>query len=84
MVKTISPARLKDVKGKFAFLWRLLVGEVTRREFFDTDKVVAINLEKEESIAFVDRNDDLWELFRNSKGRYVVKRLRDRRAGRVG
>ena len=43
--------------------------------------MVAINLKKEESIVFMDRNDNLWELFRNKKGRYFVRRLGDRKHG---
>jgi hypothetical protein len=84
MVKILSPAYLKSVKGRLVILWKSLMAEIAKKEFFDTDKVVVIALKKKESVAFVDRNDDLWELFRNRKGRYVVKRLRDRRGDRVG
>jgi len=55
------------------------MAKVSKKEFLDIDKVVVIDLGRQESIAFVYRNDDLWELFRNRKGRYFVKRLRDRR-----
>jgi len=84
MVKMLSPTRLRSAKGRLAILCRLLMARISKIEFFDTDKVVVINLGRQESIAFVDRNDDLWELFRNRKGRYFVKRLRDRRGDRVG
>jgi len=55
--------------------------EVSKKQLFDNDKMVAINLKKEESIVFMDRNDNLWELFRNKKGRYFVRRLEDRKHG---
>lgn len=79
MVKLLSPTRLKSAKGRLAILCRLLMAKVSKKEFLDIDKVVVIDLGRQESIAFVYRNDDLWELFRNRKGRYFVKRLRDRR-----
>jgi hypothetical protein len=79
MVKILSPTYLKSAKSWVAVLCRLLMAKNLKKEFFNTDKVVVIALKKKESVAFVDRNDDLWELFRNSEGRYVVKRLRDRK-----
>jgi hypothetical protein len=79
MVKIVSPARLRSWKVRFAVFWRLLEGKVCRREIVDVDRVVAIDLRREESIALMDRNDQMWEVFKNRKGRYVVRRLRERR-----
>jgi hypothetical protein len=46
----------------------------------ERDKVMR-GLKREESIALVDKNDCLWELSKNKKGRYVVRRLRDKKHG---
>jgi hypothetical protein len=79
MVKIVSPARLKGLRGRLAVLCRLLTGEIGKKELFDTDKMVAISLKGEESMAFIDKDDRLWELSKNTKGRYAVRRLKDRR-----
>jgi len=81
MGKILSPLRLKDIECKLGVLFKLLMVEVSKKQLFDNDKMVAINLKKEESIVFMDRNDNLSELFRNKKGRYFVRRLKDRKHG---
>jgi hypothetical protein len=58
-----------------------LTGESFKRELFDTDKMVTINLKREESIVLMDRDDNLWELFKNKKGRYNLKKLKGKQHG---
>jgi hypothetical protein len=81
MVEIKSPVRLKNLEGKFGVLFKALMAEGSRKELFDTDKMMAINLKKEESIALIDRNEDFWELFRNKKGHYSIRKLNDKRNG---
>jgi len=81
MGKISSPLWLKDVEGKLGVLFKLLTAEGSRKQLFDTDKIVAIDLKKEESIVFIDRNDDLWELSKNRKGHYVLRILREKKHG---
>jgi hypothetical protein len=71
-----SPVRAKDLEGKFHVLFKTLVGaDGSRKELFDTDKMVTLNLKKGEGIALIDEKGRFWELYRNSKGRYFLKRL---------
>jgi hypothetical protein len=81
MGKISSPLQLKDTEGKLGVLFKLLMFEGSKKQLFDTDKMVAINLKKEESIVFMDRDGNLWELSRNKNGRYLVRRLRDKKHG---
>jgi len=60
-------------------LFKVFMTEGLKKELFDTDKMVAINLRKEESIALIDRNDNFWELCRNKKGCYSIRKLKDKR-----
>lgn len=71
-----SPVKLKDLEGRLGIVFKLLTGEGFKKELFDTDKIVTINLKKEESIVLMDRNDNLWELFKNKKGRYNLRKLK--------
>jgi len=57
------------------------MGEGSKGELFDTDKMVTINLKREESVVLVDRDDNLWELFKNRKGHYKLRRLKGRGHG---
>jgi hypothetical protein len=77
MVEIKSPVCLKDLEGKFGILFKVIMAEGVKEELFDTDKMVAINLKREERIALIDKNENFWELFRNKKGRYRIRRLRD-------
>jgi len=81
MGKILSSLQLKDTEGKLGVLFKLLMLEGSQKQLFDTDKMVTTNLKKEESIVFMDRDDNLWELSRNKKGRYFVRRLRDKKHG---
>jgi len=81
MVEIKAPVRLKDLEGRLSILFKLLIGEGLKKELFDTDKMVTINLKREESIVLMDREDDLWELFKNKKGHYNLKRLKGKQHG---
>jgi len=71
-----SPVRAKDLEGKFHVLFKALVGaDGSRKELFDTDKMVTLEVKKGECIALIDEKGRFWELCRNSKGRYFLKRL---------
>jgi hypothetical protein len=76
MVEIKAPLRLKDLEGRLAILFRLLIGDGSKKELFDTEKMVMIKLKRQESIVLMDRNDNLWELFKNKKGHYKLKRLK--------
>jgi len=81
MVEIKAPVRIKDLEGKIGVAFKLLSGEGFKKELFDTDKMVAINLKREESIVLMDRSDNFWELFRNKRGRYNLKKLKGRQHG---
>lgn len=78
MVEIKSPVRLKDLEGKFGVLFRLFMAEGQKKVLFDTDKMVAINLKKEECIALIDKNENFWELSRNKRGQYIIRRLKSK------
>jgi hypothetical protein len=78
MVEIKSPVRLKDLEGKFGILFKVLMAERLKKELFDTDKIVAINLKREECIALIDKNENFWELLRKKKGRYTIRRLKNK------
>lgn len=73
--------KLKNLEGRFHILFKSLMGEGSKGELFDTDKMVTINLKREESVVLVDRDDNLWELFKNRKGHYKLRRLKGRGHG---
>jgi hypothetical protein len=79
MVKIKAPIRLKDLECKLGILFKSLVATVSKKELLDTKKIVAISLKREESIVLMDGNDNLWELFKNRKGHYRLKRLKGNR-----
>jgi len=80
-VEMKSPVRLKDLEGKFGILFKVLMAEGQKKEIFDTDKVVAINLKREECIALIDKNENFWELLRNKNGHYSIRRLKGKHFG---
>jgi hypothetical protein len=81
MVEIKSPVKLKDLEGKLGVLFKSLIAGVSKKKLLDTEKMIAINLKREDSIVLMDRNDNLWELFRNKKGHYNLKKLKARRYG---
>jgi len=78
MTEIKSPVRIKDLEGRFGISFKGFMAKGSKRELSDTEKVVVIKLEKEECIALIDANDNFWELCRNKKGRYGIKRLDDK------
>jgi hypothetical protein len=78
MVEVKAPVRFKDLECKLGVLFKSLLVGVSKKELIDTEKIVAINLKREESIVLMDKNDALWELFRDRKGHYSLKRLRNK------
>jgi len=76
MVDIKAPAKLKKLECKLGILFKPLVAEASKEELLDTKKIVTISLKREESIALIDGNNNLWELFKNRKGRYSLKRLK--------
>ena len=46
MGKTLSPLRLKDIECTLGVLFKLLMVEVSKKQLFDNDKMVAINSKK--------------------------------------
>lgn len=78
MVKIRSPTRIKDLEFKAGTMFKTIFGiEASKKDIFDNDRMLILNLEKGESIAFLDRDDNVWELSRNSRGRHNLRRLRN-------
>ena len=76
MVEIKSPVRLKDLEGKVGISFKALLGiEGSKKELYDNDKLLIINLKKGECIAFLDGNDKIWELSRDGRGRYNLRKL---------
>jgi hypothetical protein len=78
MVEIKSPVRLKGLEGRFGVLFNAFMAEGQKKVLFDTDKMVAINLKREECIALIDKNENFWELLRNKSGRYTIRRLKSK------
>lgn len=77
MVNIKSPVRVKDLEGKVGLAIKSLLGfEGSKKELFDNDKLLVIDLKKGECIAFMDAQNCLWELSRSMKGRYTLRRLK--------
>lgn len=77
MVEIKSPVRLKDLEGKAGIAFKALFGiEGSKKELYDSDRMLLISLKKGESVAFLDGNNDIWELSRNNKGRYNLRKLK--------
>lgn len=77
MVEIKSPIRVKDLEGKAGVAFKALLGlEGTKKELYDNDRLLIINLDKGESIAFLDKEDNLWELSRSRRGRYNLRKLK--------
>ena len=77
MVSIKSPVRVKDLEGKAGLAFKALLGiEGSKKELYDIDKMLVINLEKGECVAFMDSANCLWELSRSIKGRYNLRRLK--------
>jgi hypothetical protein len=78
MVSIKSPVRVKDLEGKVGLAFKALLGiEGSKKELYDNDKMLVIELEKGECVAFMDSEACIWELSRSIKGRYSLRRLRN-------
>lgn len=76
MVEIKSPIRLKDLEGKAGVAFKALLGlEGAKKELYDNDRLLIINLDKGECIAFLDKENNIWELSRSRKGRYNLRKL---------
>jgi hypothetical protein len=76
MVKIKSPMQVKDldvtVGTKLKGLFKIGVSKV---DIFDNDRMVILNLKKGESVAIFDKDNNVWELSRNTKGRLNKRKL---------
>jgi hypothetical protein len=78
MVEIKSPVKLKDLEGKAGIGFKALLGlEGSKKELYESDRMLIINLKKGECIAFLDKEERIWELSRNKQGRYSLRRLKD-------
>ena len=77
MVEIKSPIRVKDLEGKAGVSFKALLGlEGAKKELYDNDRLLIINLDKGECIAFLDKEHNIWELFRTRRGRYNLRKLK--------
>ena len=77
MVEIKSPIRVKDLEGKAGVAFKALLGlEGAKKELYDNDRLLIINLDKGECIAFLDKEDNIWELSRSRRGRYNLRKLK--------
>ncbi|MGA2682074.1 MAG: hypothetical protein ABSF44_09790 [Candidatus Bathyarchaeia archaeon] len=77
MVEIKAPVRLKDLEGKAGIAFKALLGvEGSKKELYDNDRMLIINLGKGECIAFIDGENKIWELSRTTKGRYTLRKLK--------
>ncbi len=85
MVSIKSPVRVKDLEGKVGLAFKALLGiEGSKKELYENDKMLVINLEKGECVAFMDSENCIWELARSVKGPYSLRRLKRSNGGRGG
>jgi hypothetical protein len=79
-VEIKSPVRLKDLEGKARIGFKALLGlEGSKKELYESDRMLIINLNKGECVAFLGKEDSIWELSRNKQGRYSLRRLKDKK-----
>jgi hypothetical protein len=77
MVSIKSPVRVKDLEGKAGLAFKALLGiEGSKKELYDNDKMLVINLDKGECVALLDSENYIWELSRSIKGRYSLRKLK--------
>lgn len=70
MVKITSPTRRKD----FVLMIRKLFGLKSAKRY-DNNRMLIVNLDKGESIAYLDSKDHVWELSKNNHGRHNKRKL---------
>ena len=78
MVEIKSPTNIKEIEGKLGVSFKGITGKGGRRELYDPDKLVTIQLKKGEGIVPLDSEHGIWELRRSKKrGYYRLKNLRE-------
>jgi hypothetical protein len=70
MVKVNSPTRRKYL----ALSIKRVLGLVSSKEY-DNKRMLIVNLNKGESIAYLDSKDNVWELSKNNRGRHNKRKL---------
>jgi hypothetical protein len=76
MVKIKSPVRVKDLDVSVGTKMKGLFGiGASKVDIFDNDRMVILNLKKGERVAVFDKDDNVWELSRNTKGRLNRRKL---------
>ncbi|MDH5771355.1 MAG: hypothetical protein OEZ25_08740 [Candidatus Bathyarchaeota archaeon] len=78
MVEIKSPTNIKEIEGKLGVSFKGIAGKGGRRELYDPDKLVTIQLKKGEAIVLLDSEHGIWELRRSKKrGYYSLRNLKE-------
>jgi hypothetical protein len=78
MVEIKSPTNIKEIESSLGVSFRGIAGKGGRRELYDPDKMVTIQLKKGEAIVLVDSEHRIWELRRSKKrGDYSLRNLKE-------
>lgn len=74
MVKIHSPVQSKnsDVRAGIKGLFHINGKDI---RVFDNDRMIIMNLKKGESVAVFDKNNQPWELSRDSQGNFNYRKL---------
>jgi hypothetical protein len=76
MVKIKSPVQIKDLEVNVGTKMKGLFGiGASKVDIFDNDRMVILNLKKGESVAVFDKDNNVWELSRNTNGRLNKRKL---------
>jgi hypothetical protein len=76
MVKIKSPMQVKDLDVSVGTKMKWLFGiRASKVDIFDNDRMVILDLKKGERVAVFDKDDNVWELSRNTKGRLNRRKL---------
>jgi hypothetical protein len=76
LVEIRSPIRVKDLEGKAGVAFKALLGlEGIKKELYDSDRLLIINLKKGGVYSFLGQGYNIWELSRSRWGRYNLRRL---------
>jgi hypothetical protein len=74
MVKIKSPPTIKEIEGKFGVSFKGIVIGGKKTEVLDADKVI-IELKKKERALLIDANDKFYEIYRDKKGYYQIRKI---------
>jgi nicotinamide mononucleotide (NMN) deamidase PncC len=78
MVKIESAKALKDWEAKFGISFKGMMGKGGKTELFDTGRMV-ISLKEKERVVLIDNLEKMWELSRDKKGIYHLRKLLKKR-----